>query len=314
MDEEMKVVGSRVYRNPLDNQYYKAQRLGRFEAQLITPEDISEIESVTVLDEVLGLARPQYNLRDMCRMIRMASLTQRIDVATGLTGQEKVPPLVEAEISAQAYTPVNFDLWKNVVPVALSDESVKKAAHDIMNLHVNGAAKDLARMENKQIKEIAEACTEKVSGTAYSDWSAMTSGVSDTNPLVAILASMNYIRGKGHEPNFMAMHPTLWMKFITNTHIHGMVKSGLMSPALKQLTLPGYPTVKVLIDAALTETPTASLGPLVGSSSAPALVLGEGPTEAAKYRNEPAGYYAHIIRQWLEPKLVLDDAIDKICT
>ena len=35
---------------------------------------------------------------------------------------------------------------------------------------------------------------------------------------------------------------------------------------------------------------------------------------AAQYRNEPAGYDAYIIRDWLEPKVVLDDALDMICT
>jgi hypothetical protein len=45
----------------------------------------------------------------------------------------------------------------------------KKSAHDILALHVGDAARDLARMENKQIVEVAEACSEKVSGTAYSD-------------------------------------------------------------------------------------------------------------------------------------------------
>ena len=62
------------------------------------------------------------------------------------------------------------------------------------------------------------------------------------------------------------------------------------------------------------ETPTGSVFPLVGSSTALAIVLGEGPVEAAKYRDEKAGYEAYVIRQYLEPKLVQDTAIDKICT
>jgi hypothetical protein len=34
--------------------------------------------------------------------------------------------------------------------------------------------------------------------------------------------------------------------------------------------------------------------------------------EAARYRDEKAGYDAYIIRQWLEPKLVLSDAIREL--
>lgn len=44
------------------------------------------------------------------------------------------------------------------------------------------------------------------------------------------------------------------------------------------------------------------------------MMLGLGSVEAAQYRDEKAGYDAYVIRQYLEPKLVIDDAIDKICT
>jgi len=265
---------------------------------------------------VLGLARVQYKLRPLCRSVRMDSLTARVDIATALAGEEKVPAMIEAEIASEAYTKVDFDLWKNVVHVAISDEAQKKAAHDILGLHVSDAARDLARMENKQIAEELETASEKVSGTAYSDWGAATTGVSDTNPMLAIQASIAYIAGQGYEPDFMAMHPTIWNKFITNTWISELVDTGILklAPTGGNFTLPGWPTIEIYVDWSLTETPTASLGPIIGSRSAPAMVLGEGPTEAAKYRNEKAGYDAYIIRQFLEPSLVLDDAIDMICT
>jgi hypothetical protein len=36
--------------------------------------------------------------------------------------------------------------------------------------------------------------------------------------------------------------------------------------------------------------------------------------EAAQCRDEKAGYDAYVIRQYMEPQLVIDEAIDKICT
>jgi len=78
--------------------------------------------------------------------------------------------------------------------------------------------------------------------------------------------------------------------------------------------VPGYPSIKVITDYGLTATSTGSVGPLVGDSSAPGVVLGLGPVEAAQYRDEKAGYDAYVIRQYMEPQLVIDDAIDKICT
>ncbi len=224
--------------------------------------------------------------------------------------------IVAAEI-ASSYTAVEFDLWKNVVHVVVSDEAAKKSAHDILRLHVNDAARDLARMENKQIAEVAEACSEKVSGSAYSDWDLMTTPPdSDTNPFEAIRASIEYIEGKGYEPDFMAMHPGLWGKFVTNTYVRDLVHAGVARIGADggEFTLPGYPSIRVVTDYGLTATPTGSLGPLIGDSSAPAVVLGLGPIEAAQYRDEKAGYDAYVIRQYMEPQLVIDDAIDKICT
>ncbi len=51
------VYTARVWRDPITGKDYKASVPGVFEAQVITPEDIEAIEAVTVLDEVLGLAR-----------------------------------------------------------------------------------------------------------------------------------------------------------------------------------------------------------------------------------------------------------------
>jgi len=75
-------------------------------------------------------------------------------------------------------------------------------------------------------------------------------------------------------------------------------------------SVPGYPSVRVVVDYGVTPNTRC----FVLSSGAPALVLGEGPVEAARYRNEKAGYEAYVIRQYLEPQLVQDTAIDKICT
>ncbi len=208
-----------------------------------------------------GAARPLTKLRGICRPVRMDHLTARVDIATGLTGQEKVPAMVEAEVAGQSYTAVEFDLWKNVVHVVVSDEAAKKSAHDLLALHVSDAARDLARMENKQIVDVAEACTEKVSGTAYSDWGAMTTPPnSDSNPFEAIRASIEYIEGKGYQPDFMAMHPTLWGKFVTNTYVRDLVRAGVATLGFRggQFTLPGYPTIKVYTDYALTQTPTGT--------------------------------------------------------
>jgi len=312
----------KIYYSALDGKYHRysgsPEVSKRFEAAgAVIPSDIADIEAVTILDQVLGLARPQYRLRGMCTPVRMDHLTQRVDLASVLQGQEKVPPLVEAELASQGYSNVNFDLWKNVVHVAISDEASKKAAHDILKLHISDAAGELARMENKQIAEVVEAgVTEKVSSVVYSDWGAVTSGVSDTSPLDAILASADYLLGKGYGMRgfFLALHPTLWRKFVLNTWIRDLVQAKVLTLSGEGFQIPGYPRFKLITDSQLTETPTGSVGPIVGATASLGVILGDGPVSAAKYRDEKAGYDAYVIRQWLEPQVVLDDALDLICT
>jgi len=313
---------SRVFMSAVDGKYYKQmgnpERARDFTgaAGVLTPGDISSVQAVTILDEVLGRARTSYNLRGICRPVRMDKLTMRIDVATGLTGQEKVPPMIEAEISKEAYTPVDFDLWKNVVHVVAVDEAQMKAAHDVLGMSIDDAARDLPRMENKQIGEIVEACTEKVAATVYADWGAFTDGVSNANPMDQIIPSIDYIQALGYPVDFMAMHPNLWGKFILNTYVRDLVHAGIVKVGADggYFTLPGYPRVRVFTDYTLTETPDGTHGPIVGSSRAPGLVLGQGPVTAARYRDEGKGFDAYIIRQWLEPQISLDAALDKICT
>jgi len=287
----------RVWRSSVTGRYHRQSDPQVFEAQMIQPGDISSIEAVTILDEVLGLAAPQYVLRGICRRIRMDSLSARIDVATKLTGQEKVPPLVEAEIAAEAYSAVDFGLWKNVVHVVISDEARKKAAHDILGLHVSDAARDLARMENKQIKEALDGATD----VAGADW-----GNTANNPFDDLVGVITAIEGNGYPVDFIAADPLAWGDFLSNPFVRGTLQ-GVQYPAGKVFPVPGLPGVTGYSDGALVDTSA-----FVGSSLAPAVVLGDGPTEAARYRDEKSGYDAYLIRQWLEPKLVLSDAIREL--
>jgi len=298
----------RIYRSAVTGAIHPQEKSGRFEAAGIwAPTDISNIEALTVLDEVHGLARPLYKLRPILRSIRMDTLETTIDVGTGLTGVEKVPALVEATLSAQAYTPVPFKLWKNVVHVAMADEAQKLARHDVMRLHIEDAARDLARMENKQISTELLTATDVAAGTA---WNAMaTPPQSDVDPFNKICEVIETIEGAGWKPNQAVCHPRVWGGFIRNSYVKGMVDVGLATVGATggSVSLPGYPTINVITDYALLNTAFYLL-----DSDAPAGVMGEGPTEAERYRNPQAGFDAYIIRQYLQPKLVLADAIREI--
>lgn len=277
------------------------EKLGRFEAAgIITPTDIADVEAVTVLDEVLGIARPLYSLRKMCRVMPMDKLTHKVDVYSKLSAQEKVPPLVEAEIKKHGRTRVSFDLWKNVVHVACSDEAGKKSSHNDLQLEINDAAGALANSENSQIATIAEAATKTSAG---SDWGTVTDGRSANNPFTDILTAIESIRGTyGFKPNMVAAHPLVWMDFYGNDFVKGQL-DGMKLPAEDVFPIPSMPGIQGLSDWALTSTQALVL------DTNNAIVLGDGPTSSEKYRDAKAGYDAYIIRQWLEPKIVNNNAM-----
>jgi hypothetical protein len=124
---------------------------------------------------------------------------------------------------------------------------------------------------------------------------------------------IDYIQGKGWPGDFMALHQTLYSKFIRNTYVRELVNAGIASlgPNGGAFTLPGYSTAK----AALTETPDGTHGPLIGISVAPCLVLGEGPTMAVHTETKREALMATLFVNGKSPKsFVIQVAITKIFT
>ncbi|MEM3017953.1 MAG: hypothetical protein QXO25_03635 [Candidatus Bathyarchaeia archaeon] len=306
--KDMRLVGS-VWHNPVDRKIYQGRAGERYRGQVVS--DVSTIQAQVVLEEVLGLARPLYKLRQACRVINIPQLTLSVDIATKISAQEQVPPLVEADIKAQTYTRVNFDLWKNVTHVVLEDEVQKRAAHDVLRLHVEDAAKALAQAENSQIYDVMKTAT-AVTGES---WNAMTTPPdNDYDPFNKIGEAIEAIEAEGYEPDFMAVPPRAWNAFIRNSYVRELVKAGIVSVGAggASFTLPGWPGIKVIVDTGMTEATATNSVAVIGDSTAPGIALGNGPTESARYRNEPCGYDAFIIRQWLEPKLIVGNAIRKL--
>lgn len=297
-----------VYKSPVDGRFYGSNinpeqdktNFGHLRAALM-PDDISDIEVSVILDQILGLAWPSYTLRQACMVVPMDNLVQRVDIATKFTGQKKVEPMVEADIKKQSYSVVNFDLWKNVDHVVISDEAIKKAAHNLLDIHIMNAARDLPRMENEQIAAVIEAATTTSAG---SDWGTITSGRSANDPYADLMTAFNTIEGtNGFEPTHMLAHPYVWSEFFGNDFVKGQLQ-GKKLPSGKIFDVPGVPGFTGISDWGLTNTQA-----LVVSKNAPAVILGDGPTEMADYRNEPAGYDAFVLRDWLEMQIVQQGAI-----
>jgi hypothetical protein len=283
-------IGS-VWRDPVGGKTYQGNL---HEGQMVT--DLSAIKAQVVMDEVLGLARPQYLLRKTCSIYRSRNLNFNVDIATKLTGREKVPRLVEAEIAAEAYSRKSFTLWKNVVHIAVADEAAFESAHDVIQLQVKDAARDIARMENKQIIATYEGET----GTD-GNWS------SNGKPISDLTTGINTMLASGYSPDYLICSPTAWALLISHDEIAKFAQAGLLKVGgdtpTGTMQLPAFPTLKLIVDNGV-----AANTAILIDSKAPAVLLGEGPTETAQYRNEAAGYTAYIIRQYLQPQVVIGES------
>ena len=278
----------------------------RFQAGGITDSNsVSDIATVTVLNDVLSKNWRIYNMEKTVRHVPMSDLLGKIDyISSKLAAQKKVPELVEADIDGSAFTRVSFDLWKNVVHIAKSFESQKKSVHNIMDIDIEQASRGLASARNEQIVTVIE---DSDSGTAGQDWGLeTTTGQSDFDPQVRIQAAVNTIRDSGFNPNIIAVEDLAWQEYQSNSYTQKTAQRWNQKAGTTEVALPGFPTLQVVVDGGMTATVA-----LIADTQEWG-VLGEGPKEIARYRNEAAGYDAYIIRDYLEIKEINDEAIVKL--
>ena len=263
----------------------------------------STIKAVIVLDQVLATTFREFRLREACQIIKTPELVLSTDVATLFAASTRVLTLEEAAVLNQTYARTTWDLaatGKNVSHIALSDEAQKQAVHDALRLHIDNAARALAKAENTQLATILEGNT----AVAQGDWGAMTTNAdfNNRNPADDLQAVMTTIWDNGFNPDTLALHPRPWADFISNTFIHNLKTDQGVNNGMK-ISLLGFPTLNVIVDPSLTNTKATLL-----SKSGSNTVLADGPTEAAQYRDEVRGMDGYVIRQWTEAKVVVAGA------
>ena len=260
--------------------------------------DLTDVQAQVVIQELLGLARVQYRLRQMCKVIQMPHLVADIRTATTYTGSEKVPELVEADIKSHAYTKTSFDLWKNVVHLAISAEAKLKSDIDVMGLQLADAAKELARMENSQIATEFEADATSYNGES---WSAKSNGVSDNDPVADILSASENIYVNGYNANQLVMNYQQYVDLITNTHITSLLERGTIVKTARLPAIAGFP---LLLDENVSDDACYIL-----DTGAPAIILGEGPEMAVSYGGDsPKFFSGYAVAKFLEPSHVITNA------
>jgi hypothetical protein len=259
-------------------------------------DDVKNLAARVTIQEVLGLARPLYRLRELCTVVQMPRLTARVRTATDYTGSEKVPELHEADIKCQAYSYTDFALWKNVVHLALSKEAELKTDVDVLALEVKSAARELARMENSQIATEIEADGTSA-GTSY-DWSEKTNGVSNHDPITDILNACEPIHVAGYMAKVIAFNWQQYADLVANTHISSLLERGTI---VKSGKLPAIVGLQIITDENITDNYAYVCDP-----DAPWVILGEGPELAVKYgQDSPKFFEGYAIAKFIEPEITI---------
>lgn len=299
---------------PTDNQFYvgspeKLRSLDKNERMrtAIAASDVEAIKAKVILQELLGLVRPQRVLRGICKIIPVEKTEVSIDATSIATTEEKVPEFVEPKITFPKPDRIDFELYKNEVLLVRSDEArLTEPSPDNPNsrtFQISNTALEIARTENKQIAAIAEAAT-AISGT---DW-----GSSTNNPFDDLGQAIDAIETADtpYPVDFIAANPRPWLDFFSNSHVK-MTQDARQTPAEAQVpveqsfAIPGMPgPVRGFSDRMLTNTLA-----VVGSRQAPAIVMAEGPTTIEAFRNELVGYDAYLIRTWRDIEVRIADAV-----
>lgn len=259
--------------------------------KLLVKDDVDDsMKAKVILEEVYRVKRSDYNLRNACKVMSVDVRNISIPLVTqNVTGQEKVPELEEVKIDSQAYSSLTKQLYKNGAHVALSGEAQMEAKQDIMKMNVEGAAADLARMENKQLAELFDT----LSGVAGSDWS-------DTNdPFDDITSVVTTIRENGFEADTMLMEPTVYGALLSNEEIYKRMERGATTDA----KLPSLAGLQIIVDNALTSGSAYIL-----DKSEPCAMLFDGPKWIREYQDPAAFYDGYVIADFLEMELIQPDA------
>ncbi len=290
---------TRIYLSALDNLPYTLPqgRIGadyRRQASMIDTNSRKDVDNYTLLETVLGLARRQYVLPNACRIENTDTLEFHIDVANAkITANEKVPDLVRSPLRKINYNRLDFDLWKNEVPIAQSDKSARKS-HPSIQRDIEDAAAALANSKNSQIATVLEAGTRTSAG---GNWLSTDNPYGDIDTAVDSIES-TYEAGTA---DTLAAPRKVWTAFWSNPFVKGEAQ-GTKFPAGKVFPVPGLPGFTGVMDNSITA------GSMIVCDRSQYVILAQGPIESEGWRDSDAGFNAYKIRDWMEVQLAVNNA------
>lgn len=233
---------------------------------ILAPDISGSLDAKNIVMQVLTSAAEISNLNQICPTVSVPELTGTIPVQSIPTVSRDVPEWQTTDIDDGTFAGISFDLAKDRVVLAVSDEArYKSKAGDPLMLQKNAAALALAAGLDYKIVKALETSPQTSATTAI--WSTVTNN--PLRDLAVAAAAMN-----PYKADFVIMPPNVWAAFCGNNFTAQMMQGVPASERSKALTrIPGLE-----LDVYVNSNVTAK-SCIVGSSQAPPAVIGQGPVK-----------------------------------
>jgi hypothetical protein len=222
--------------------------------------------------------------------VKVPELTGTIPIVSGGAVIEDVDELEYTDVEGATFSNVSFDLKKDRVKLAASDESgYKSKAGDPLSIQKTAAGTQLANVLDKKIIKALET-TPQVSATA-GKWVTVTN-----NPLKDLSKAVTGILP--YVANFVIMTPTVHTDYISNDFVKnaGQGNPAALKGAIN--TVPGL-GLNIFVNSQLTASTC-----IVGSSTGVCVALGNGPVRVRNWDDGSLGakvYQIDLYRQAKAP-------------
>ena len=267
---------------------------------IITTADISgSLDAKNIVMGVLTKGIELSNLESLCPKVKVPELTATIPVSTPAAVTEDVEELEFTEISGAEFEYVSFNLKKDRVKLAASDESKHRSkVGDPMSIQINTSGVRLAATLDKKIVTAMQISPQTTA--AALPWDTVTN-----NPLMDLQIAVNKIAP--YKADFVIMHPDVYAAYVSNDFVEGL-SSG--APGTLKGSMQKIPGVELDI---FTNSNVTEHSVLVGASTGMPAVIGNGPVEVRKGDSMALGamtYQMDVFRQVVAPIVKTSDNLN----
>lgn len=258
---------------------------------IISTDNISgSLDAKNIVLGVLTTALEATNLLPLCAETPVPELVATVPVMTSAGVAEDLGEFESKEVDGSVFTNVDFDLKKDRVYVASSDEATYKSrAGDPLSLQTNSAGIRLANVMDKKIVAAFE--TSPQTSSTGGAWSTVTN-----NPLIDLATGA--VGCRPYKADFVVMPSDVYTAYLQNDFMEttaAYVPSEAPGSASK---VPGLE-----LDIYVNDNVTAK-SILVGASNGTPAVVGKGPVNVREWDDGPLGarmYQMDVFRQVVAP-------------